>query len=367
MDKTKTLIVIFIGILVIAIVLGISFFSEKTETQKIISQSNSQENDNADISIVAQNLEIPWEIVFLPDSRMLITERPGRLLLIGRDKQTIEISGVVHSGEGGLLGLALHPNFASNHWLYLYSTFRESGRLMNRVERYRLDGTRLVERQVMVDGILAAANHDGGRMVFGPDGKLYVTTGDAEQPTSAQDKNSLNGKILRVSDDGSGLEVYSYGHRNPQGLAWDNQGRLWATEHGPSGTASGWDEVNLIGFGKNYGWPEIKGEQTKAGMVTPVIQSGSDDTWAPSGMVIVGDQLLFTGLRGEAVYSARIDGDKLADFKRHFVGEWGRLRTIKLGPDGWFYLLTNNRDGRGKVGSGDDKIIRIKADQLLDK
>lgn len=335
-------------------------FKDRLNRQQFVPRVVPQEE------IVAENLNIPWEIDWLPDKTMLVTERPGRLLLIGKDKRAIEVSGVAHIGEGGLLGLALHPDFNNNHWLYLYSTYRDGG-LKNRVERYRLEGAKLTERQVIVDGILGSANHDGGRIAFGSDGKLYVTTGDAQNPTAAQDKNSLNGKILRINDDGSGLEVYSYGHRNPQGLAWDSQGRLWASEHGPSGADTGWDEVNLIEAGNDYGWPEIKGEQTKAGMVTPVIQSGADDTWAPSGMTIVGDQLLFTGLRGEAVYSARIAGNKLVDFSRHFVGQWGRLRTIKLGPDGWLYLLTNNRDGRGQPKADDDKIIRVKPELLLDK
>jgi len=285
--------------------------------------------DESQEAVVAENLNIPWEIDWLPDGTMIVTERPGRLLLIGKDKQTIEVNGVAHVGEGGLLGLALHPNFNANHWLYLYLTTGGAGNLSNRVERYELNGRVLSNRAVILDGI--------------------------------------NGKILRINDDGSGREVYSYGHRNPQGLAWDGQGRLWATEHGPSGADTGWDEVNLIEAGNNYGWPEIKGDQAKAGMVKPVIQSGSDDTWAPSGMAIVGDRLLFAGLRGEAIYSGTIAGNKLVDFSRHFTGQWGRIRTIKLGPDGWFYILTNNRDGRGKVGPGDDKTIRIEAKQLLDK
>jgi len=183
-------------------------------------------------------------------------------LLVDKEKQVIEVEGVEATGEGGLLGLAVHPQFVENQYLYLYLTSKEEGGVVNRVERYRLVENQLEEREVMVVGILGAAYHDGGRMEFGPDGKLYITTGDAGQPNLAQDKESLNGKILRINDDGSvpednpfGNQVYSYGHRNPQGLAWDSQERLWATEHGPSGLQTGNDELNLIVKGRNYGWP----------------------------------------------------------------------------------------------------------------
>ncbi len=335
--------------------------SSKPET------SNETTKNNNDIETIADNLVIPWEIGFLPDNEILITERSGNLLKIGKDKKTIKIEGILHKGEGGLLGLALDPNFKENHLLYLYSTTKENGDIKNRVEKYKLEGNNLVNRKEIVSGIKGSSNHDGGRIKFGPDGYLYITTGDAENSNLAQDKNSLNGKILRVDTDGNKAPdnpfnnlVYTYGHRNPQGLTWDDKGNLWATEHGPSGPQTGNDEINLIKKGLNYGWPEIKGSNTKEGMITPVLESGKTDTWAPSGIIYYMGNLFFAGLRGEALYQGEIIGDNKIELKANFKKEFGRLRTITLGPDGYFYVLTNNTDGRGTPKQGDDRIIRIK-------
>jgi len=319
------------------------------------------------IEIVAQNLDIPWEIAFLPDGDMLVTERSGKLLKIGTETKVIkEIEGVKHIGEGGLLGLTLHPNFPLNNFIYLYSTTQDSKGITNRVERYKFTGDTLSERTVILEGIKGSSNHDGGRMAFGPDGYLYITTGDAETPDLAQDKNSLNGKILRISGDGSippdnpfGNAVYSLGHRNPQGLAWDKDGTLWETEHGPSGSQTGYDEVNIITKGSNYGWPLVKGDQTKEGLVSPIIQSGSADTWAPSGMAYWDNSLFFSGLRGEALYEAKIIGKNRLDLVSHFREEYGRIRAVVLGPDNFLYISTSNRDGRGRTKEGDDKIIKV--------
>lgn len=320
----------------------------------------------ATIDVIANNLEIPWELAFLPDGSMLVTERPGRLLKIGLDKQTIPINGVQHVGEGGLLGLALHPDFADNHLIYLYLTTKTGSGLTNRVERYQLEGIALSNRTVIIENIPGAQYHDGGRLAFGPDGKLYITTGDAGTESNAQNKDSLAGKILRLNDDGTvpsdnpfGTAVYSYGHRNPQGLAWDNAGNLWATEHGRSGVLSGYDEVNRIEPGANYGWPDIQGDETRASMETPKVNSGTDETWAPSGTTFWDGHLLFAGLRGQALYDATVDGINVTAVVAHFADQFGRLRTVHIGPDGNIYVLTNNRDGRGTPQANDDKIIRI--------
>lgn len=325
-------------------------------------------NNPKTIEVVATNLNIPWEIVFLPNKDMLVTERAGKLLKVsGSNKKTVaEISGVKHMGEGGLLGMALDPNFKSNKFIYLYSTTDVGGGVTNRVERYKLENDSLIDRSVILEGIKGSSNHDGGRIAFGPDGYLYITTGDAETPRLSQAKDSLNGKILRIKSDGSiptdnpfGNAVYSMGHRNPQGLAWDKSGNLWATEHGPSGTQTGNDEVNLIVNGGNYGWPDIKGQQTKDGMILPVIESGKSDTWAPSSLAYFDDTLFFTGLRGEALYEAKIGSGNELTLSENFKKEYGRIRIVVVGPDGDLYIATSNTDGRGTVKNGDDKIIKI--------
>ncbi len=316
--------------------------------------------------VVAEGLEIPWEIAFLPDGDVLVTERPGRLLRIGRDRAVIEVAGVAHRGEGGLLGLALHPDYAQNGWIYLYLTTAEEGGLTNRVERYVLRGASLSERTTIIGRIPGASNHDGGRIAFGPDRMLYITTGDAGNEASAQDTKNLAGKILRIQEDGAipagnpfGNAVYSYGHRNVQGLAWDAAGELWATEHGRSGVRSGYDELNKIRKGGNYGWPEIEGSESRPGMESPALHSGASETWAPSGMAHAEGRLIFAGLRGEALYAVDISDGGARGVQAYFRETYGRLRTVALGPDGLFYILTNNRDGRGDSRAGDDRIVRV--------
>ena len=316
--------------------------------------------------IVAENLRIPWDIAFLPSGELLVTERSGTLLRIGDDQKKYEIEGVHHRGEGGLLGIALHPDFERNKLLYLYLTTKDGGGVSNRIERYRYHDDELTERLEILSGIPGSLYHDGGRIAFGPEGFLYITTGDAGEAQNAQEKNSFAGKILRIEDDGTipadnpfGNVVYSYGHRNPQGLTWDDQGRLWSTEHGRSGLQSGYDELNLIEKGKNYGWPVIEGPETREEMVAPVLQSGPDTTWAPASALFYDGSIFFGGLKGEALYEATIDGGGELELFTHLLHAYGRIRTVTMGPDGFFYLTTSNTDGRGDPAANDDRIIRI--------
>ncbi len=324
---------------------------EPTETAKPVWSSEPK--------VIAEGLSWPWELVFLPDGGILLTERPGNLLLIRNGEERIPIDGVRHVGEGGLLGMALHPEFEQNGWLYLYITYEVPGQVLNRVERYVFRDNHLSERFVIVEDILGSSIHDGGRIKFGPDGKLYITTGDAGIPEISQNLESLNGKILRLNDDGSipddnpfGNSVWSTGHRNAQGLAWDSHGRLWSTEHGPSGSETGNDEVNLIEPGKNYGWPLLRGMQTREGFTPPVIESGRNDTWAPSGAVIVDDVLYFAGLRGAAVYRVPVDGMGMDTFEVLYKNEFGRIRNVVVSPEGQLWIMTSN-------GAGVDQVIAL--------
>jgi glucose/arabinose dehydrogenase len=315
----------------------------------------------------AEGMHVPWEIAFLPDGGMLATERSGALRLFGTSPATIAVPGVVESGEAGLMGMAIHPEFASNRLLYLCHSAKQGAAIENRVVRFRLDGGTLGDETVIVGAIPGAGFHDGCRIAFGPDKKLYVTTGDASKPELAQSTKSLAGKILRVNDDGSipadnpfGNAVWSYGHRNPQGIVWDGQGRLWSTEHGRSGIRSGFDELNLIVKGGNYGWPDIEGDKTKAGMIAPVKHSGEKDTWAPAGIAFYGGSLWFAGLRGSSLYQAEIaDDGSVTRLRAHLRNEYGRFRAVTVGPDEALYVSTSNDDGRGTKRDGDDQILRI--------
>lgn len=367
-------------ILLIVIIVAISllFVFKNNVQDKALSISSApspssfQDDDTSQMTTIAENLDTPWAIAFLPDGGILVTERSGRVRLIDKSGElqiepVATLPQVKEIGEGGLLGIILHPDFALNHFVYLYYTYSNTGEnTYNRVVRMKYEDNLLKDEEILVDRIPGNSNHNGGRIKFGPDGNLYITTGDAQNPSQAQDTSTLGGKILRVTDDGKPVEggiVYSYGHRNPQGIVWDKSGKLWETEHGRSGIQSGLDEVNIIEKGKNYGWPIIQGDETREGMVTPIANSGATNTWAPAGAAFIGDRLFFGGLRGQALYEAVINGNEVS-IKEHFKNRFGRIREVIKGPDDMLYITTSNQDGRGNPQKGDDKVIKINPSKL---
>jgi glucose/arabinose dehydrogenase len=322
------------------------------------------------VSVVATGLEVPWALAFAPDGRLFVTERPGRVRVVrdGRlDPMPVAVLAAAAGGEAGLMGLALDPAFPQNGRLYVCYTTMKAGRLINRVSAFAVRGGRAGDERVILDDIPGAAVHDGCRLKFGPDGKLYATTGDAGEPTLSQRLDSPAGKILRLNADGTvpadnpfpGSPVWTLGHRNPQGLAWDRSGRLFAAEHGPSGLPCCHDELNLIRPGNNYGWPETYGRSGEARFEDPVLESGWR-TWAPAGIAILGDDLYMALLRGQRLLKVRLDGDGgVAGATALFEGTYGRLRAAVAGPDGALYVTTSNRDGRGSAAPDDDRILRV--------
>ncbi len=368
MRKTLVIIAVVLALVLIAVFVFRDrmpqFFFQPTESSVITGERTGW----SDVEIVASNLHTPWSVVVLPSGDLLVTERSGTLKRVGSDGRTYPVSGVVETSEGGLLGVALHPDFSKNTRLYLYLTTMKNGMLMNQVEEYQLRDDTLTKQRTILANIPAASNHNGGGIAFGPDDKLYITTGDAAQRKLAQDTSSLAGKILRMNADGTTPEdnpygnlVWSYGHRNPQGIAWDSEERLWSVEHGPSGEwkGGGKDELNLIEKGANYGWPTIAGDESRRGMRSPIIHSGDNETWAPSGIAYLDGSLFFAGLRGETLYQAKINDSSSVTLTSHFSGEYGRLRAVAA-KDGALYFTSSNRDGRGMPQSDDDKIYRLR-------
>ena len=327
------------------------------------------------VDVMVDGLNNPWEIVFGPDGDIYFTERDGRIWKIEEFGEAKVIETFTKSGsyEGGTLGLALHPEFEKNKKIYVYQTNLEMEFFQNKVFSFTVDDDMLTDRQIIIDDIPGALWHDGGRIAFGPDGKLYITTGDAVNPGWSQDLSSLAGKILRINPDGTipddnpfdSSPIFSYGHRNPQGIAWSNDGLLVSSEHGPSGEMGyGHDEINVIVKGKNYGWPKVVGDSSDVTLVNPIIHSG-EQTWAPSGMVYfdsnkipsLDGKFLVGALRGQHLMVVDVAEDgSLISAEKLFEGDFGRIRTAQTGPDGVLYLLTANGDN--------DKIIRISESPL---
>lgn len=333
-----------------------------------------------EVQTVAENLDVPWAIAFAPDGRMFVTERVGKVRVIENGALQSEPMLTLNVGrvEGGLLGIALDPDFEANSNVYLYYTYSEFLSTYNRVSKFSESNNKLHDEVILIDKIPGAAVHDGGRIKFGPDGKLYVTTGDAANAMLAQDLNSLAGKILRINPDGtippdnpfSDSPVYSYGHRNPQGLDWDKtSGSLVISEHGPSGDRGfAHDEFNLIMAGQNYGWPYVVGDEIDPKFTSPLFHTGNV-AWAPSGAAFYNQdkipslqgKFLVANLRGTHIHVFDFDSEKntLVSEGSILSASFGRLRDVSVGNDGYLYVLTSNRDGRGSPSINDDRILRI--------
>lgn len=328
------------------------------------------------IEIVAENLNIPWAMDISEQNALYFTERPGTIRTI-KNGQLIQEplitfpSPFVSEGEGGLLGIALDPDFAINRYIYALHTYKENNQYYSRVVRLREYNNKATIDKVILDKIPASVNHNGGRIKIGPDKKLYISTGDADQPELSQDTSSLAGKILRIELDGSipqdnpipNSPIYSLGHRNPQGITWDQNNNMYITEHGPIAH----DEINKIQPGGNYGWPLVAGKQEASLVQTqkPLFDSG-EETFAPSGIAFITEgplqgRLLVATLRGRQLLSILPDeeGVEVLEMDSFLNNEFGRLRDVILTNDGSVYIATSNRDGRGIPDKTDDRIIRL--------
>lgn len=334
-----------------------------TTSQPAASAENLEPlSPTGDVKVIAENLETPWSIAFYGDTPVVSERDTARILELngkGEARELTTVDEIPPSAEGGLLGVAVRQNY-----LYAYFTAYAD----NRIYRYEVAGTpgalALSEPEIFFTNIPAASSHNGGRIAFGPDDMLYITTGDVVSPSTAQDLNSLGGKILRLTPDGDipddnpfeGSPVYSYGHRNPQGLAWSQDGTLYASEFGDAT----WDELNRIVPGGNYGWPEVEGTGGGDEFIDPIMQWPPAEA-SPSGIAVHHETLYMTALRGRRLWEIPLsDIDAATD---HFVEEHGRLRDIVATPDGELWLLTNNTDGRGSPSSSDDRILSIELEQ----
>lgn len=338
------------------------------------------------IEVVATGLDTPWSLAFTSSDRILIAERPGRIRVIEAGQLVARplhvFAEVSETGEEGLMSLALHPYYSENRWLYVSLAYQEGKDLWVKVMRFTDEGNALGNPATIIDRIPAARFHAGSAIAFGPDGKLYVTTGDATEKNLAQDLGSLAGKVLRLNDDGSipsdnpfGTAVWSSGHRNPQGIAWHpDAGALYLSEHGPSvfdGPAGG-DEVNLIERGKNYGWPLVSHEKRREGTEAPLITFTPAE--APGSLLIYSGRqhtawrgnLFFGALRGEGLVRLEVDPQdpkRVLSLEKLSEVQFGRIRAVAESPDGAIYFTTSNRDGRGQPAGEDDRVFRLRFEE----
>jgi len=324
-------------------------------------EEEDAENDSETLNertVIAENLDEPWEVQFLDDA-FYISERTGSIVTVHdgqEDRKPVEFDqNLSNQAEAGLLGIELPDDFNETGTAFAYYSYEEAGTYFQRVVTIEETEEAWIETEILLDEIPGGQVHQGGRLQIGPDDRLYITTGDAAEPELAQDLDSLAGKILRMEQDGSLPDdnpfedsyVYSYGHRNPQGLAWTPDGELYAAEHG----AETLDEINHITAGNNYGWPVIEGDEEEDGMEAPILHSG-DDTWALSGMAYINEHFYFAALRGESVRQF----DPVQETEEVIVSDVGRVRDVLPAEDG-IYFITNNTDGRGNPDEADDRLI----------
>ncbi len=341
------------------------------QTQNEMEHEQSQSDDNQEhketkgIETVAQGLDTPWSIAKSNDV-FYLSERPGKIIKIDGNKKTeqqVDLDKEVSTAaEAGLLGFVLAPDFKDSKEAYAYYTYEDNNQF-NRIVKLKLENDTWKEDEVLIDKIPSGQYHHGGRLKIGPDDKLYATTGDASDEQNAQDKDTLGGKILRINLDGSKPKdnpisnsyVYSYGHRNPQGIVWTPDGQMYASEHGNQAN----DEINEIKEGQNYGWPVIEGNEENDNMETPIFTSGSDDTWAPSGIAFKDGIIYSAALRGEGIMKFDVEKDEM----KKVATKYGRIRDVYIVNDD-LYFVSNNTDGRGNPSQNDDKMYKVSLSQL---